>query len=132
MNKIRAAIKGIAGYVPEYILDNDELSRMVDTSDEWITQRVGIKERRILKDKDKATSYMAIRAVRSLLEKTNTDPQDIDLLVVPTITSDMRFPSVSNLVCDNLGITTALNFDLSAACSGFIYGLETVSRMIET
>jgi 3-oxoacyl-[acyl-carrier-protein] synthase-3 len=131
MTKINAAITGIGGYVPDYILDNDELSRMVDTSDEWITQRVGIKERRIMKEKGKATAYMAYRAVKELLEKTNTDPKEIDLLVVPTITTDMRFPCAANLVCDMLGISI-LNFDLAAACSGFIYGLETVSRIIES
>lgn len=132
MTKIRAAITGVGGYVPDYILDNDELSHMVDTSDEWITQRVGIKERRILKEKGKATAFMATQAIKELLKKTGTDPQEIDLLVLPTITADMRFPSASNLTCDALGITKALNFDLAGACSGFIYGLEVVSRLIES
>ncbi|MBN1949673.1 MAG: ketoacyl-ACP synthase III [Bacteroidales bacterium] len=132
MTSIKAAITGVGGYVPDYILNNAELSRMVDTSDEWITQRVGIKERRILKEEGKATSFLAINAIKELLKKTNTEPGEIDLLVVSTITGDMRFPTVSNLVCKELGMTTALNFDLSAACSGFVYGIETVSRMVES
>lgn len=132
MTKINAAITGVGGYVPDYILNNDELSKMVDTSDEWITQRVGIRERRILKEKGKATSYLASKAVQELLKKTNTDPQEVDLLVLSTVTSDMRFPSSSNLVCDEVGLSKAFHFDLAAACSGFIYGLETVSRMIES
>lgn len=132
MIKIRAAITGVGGYVPDYILDNLELSKMVDTSDEWIMQRIGIKERRILKEPGKATSDLAVRAISELLEKTNTDPQDIDLLVCPTITADMNFPSTANIIGYKLGLTKALTFDISAACSGFIYGLEIVSRMIES
>jgi 3-oxoacyl-[acyl-carrier-protein] synthase III len=132
MTKIRAAITGVGGYVPEYILNNEELSHMVDTSDEWITQRVGIKERRILKEKGKATSDMAVNAIKELLEKTNTPPEEVDLLVCSTITADMFFPSTANLIGYKLGLTNAFNFDLSAACSGFIYGLETVSRLIES
>jgi 3-oxoacyl-[acyl-carrier-protein] synthase-3 len=132
MTKIRAAITGVGAYVPDYILNNDELSRMVDTSDEWITQRVGIKERRILKEKGKATSDMAVNAISQLLEKTGTSPEEIDLLVIPTITADMRFPATSNLVGEKLGLKNAFNFDISAACSGFLYGLEIVTRFIET
>ncbi len=132
MSKIRAAITGVGGFVPGYILNNDELSRMVDTSDEWITQRVGIKERRILKEPGKATAYLGTMAIRELLEKTQTRPEEIDLLICPTITSDMRFPATANLIGEELGLVNAFNFDLSAACSGFIYGLETVSRMIES
>ncbi|MBN1115606.1 MAG: ketoacyl-ACP synthase III [Bacteroidales bacterium] len=132
MSKIRAAITGVGGYVPDYRLDNDELSQMVDTSDEWIMQRIGIKERRILKEKGKATSDLAVRAITELLEKTNTDPSAIDLLVCPTITSDMPFPATSNIITHKLGLKNAFNYDISAACSGFIYGLEIVSRMIES
>ena len=132
MSKIRAAITGVGGYVPDYILTNEELSRMVDTSDEWITQRVGIKERRILKEKGKATSDLAANAIIELLKKTNTDPKDVDLLVVPTITADMFFPSAANLAGYKTGLVNAYTFDINAACSGFIYGLELVSRLIES
>jgi 3-oxoacyl-[acyl-carrier-protein] synthase-3 len=132
MTNIRAAITGVGAYIPDYILNNEELSRMVDTSDEWITQRVGIKERRILKEKGKATSDLAVNAIHDLLSKTNTDPLSVDLLVVSTITADMRFPSTSNLAGDKAGLKNALNFDLAAACSGFIYGLEVVTRLIES
>ncbi|MBN1598375.1 MAG: ketoacyl-ACP synthase III [Bacteroidales bacterium] len=130
MSKINAAITGVGGYVPDYILDNNELSTLVDTSDEWITQRVGIKERRILKDKNKATSDMAVIAIQQVLEKTGTSPEEVDLLICPTITADMGFPSTSNIIGDKLGLKNAFNFDLSAACSGFIYGLEVSGRMI--
>jgi 3-oxoacyl-[acyl-carrier-protein] synthase III len=132
MTKIRAAITGVGGYVPEYILNNDELSRMVDTSDEWITQRVGIKERRILKEKGKATSDMAVNAINELLRKTNTSPEQIDLLICATITPDLLFPSTSNIIGDKARLKNAFNFDISAACSGFVYGLEIVSRMVES
>jgi 3-oxoacyl-[acyl-carrier-protein] synthase-3 len=132
MIKVRAAITGIGGYVPDYILTNDELSKMVDTSDEWITQRVGIKERRILRGKNKATSDLAANAILQLLKKTHTAPEDIDLLVIPTITPDMAFPSTANLAGFKAGLVNAFNFDLAAACSGFIYGIEVVSRLIES
>jgi 3-oxoacyl-[acyl-carrier-protein] synthase-3 len=132
MTKIRAAITGVGGYVPDYILNNEELSRMVDTSDEWITQRVGIKERRILKEKGKGTSDLAANAIKDLLAKTNSKPEDIDLLVCATITGDMSFPSTANIIGYKVGLVNAFNFDLNAACSGFIFGLETVSRMIES
>ncbi len=132
MTKVRAAITGVGGYVPDYILTNEELSHMVDTSDEWITQRVGIKERRILKEKGKATSDLAANAIRQLLEKTHTAPEEIDLLVVPTITADMAFPSAANLAGYKAGLINAFNFDLNAACSGFIYGIELVSRLVES
>jgi len=132
MTKIRAAITGVGGYVPDYILTNDELSKMVDTSDEWIMQRVGIKERRILREKGKATSDLASNAIRQLLQKTNTDPKDIDLLIFSTITPDMRFPSAANMTGYNVGLINAFTFDLNAACSGFIYGLEVTSRLIES
>ncbi len=132
MTKIRAAITGVGGYVPEYILDNHELSRMVDTSDEWIMQRIGIRERRILKEKGKATSYMASKAVKELLKKTGTDPLDIQLLICATVTSDMHFPATGNLVSDKVGLVNAFSFDLSAACSGFVFALETGRRYIES
>jgi 3-oxoacyl-[acyl-carrier-protein] synthase III len=132
MAKIRAAITGVGGFVPDYILNNEELSRMVDTSNDWIMQRVGIKERRILKDKDKATSDLAVLAIEDLLKKTKTNPEDIDLLLCPTITPDFVFPSTSNLIGQKAGLKNAFNFDISAACSGFIYGLEIASRMIES
>lgn len=132
MGNIRAAITGVGGYVPDYVLDNLELSQMVDTSDEWIMQRIGIKERRILKEEGKATSDLAIRAVQELLEKTNTAPEAVDMLIVPTITSDMPFPSTANIVGHKLGLVNAFTTDISAACSGFLYGLEICSKMIES
>lgn len=132
MTKLRAAITGVGGYVPDYILDNNELSKMVDTSDEWITQRVGIRERRIMKEEGKATSDMGVRAINELLSKTNTDPLEIDLLVCPTISGDMAFPSTANLIAEKAGLKNAFNFDLAAACSGFIYGLEVACRLVET
>lgn len=132
MIKIRAAIKGVQGYVPDYVLTNDELSRMVDTSDEWIMQRIGIKERRILREEGKATSDMAAQAVKGLLKKTNTDPKDIDLIICSTISGDMHFPSTSNLISHKTGLINAWGFDLAAACSGFIFGLETATNFIES
>ena len=132
MNKIRAAITGVGGYVPEYRLTNDELSTMVDTSDEWIMQRIGIRERRILKGKDKATSYMGIKAVQELLTKTGTDPNDVELLITATITPDMVFPSTSNIISHKTGMKNAWSFDLTAACSGFLFALETGANFIES
>jgi 3-oxoacyl-[acyl-carrier-protein] synthase III len=131
MTKIRAAITGVGGYVPDYVLDNFELSRMVDTSDEWIMQRIGIKERRILKEKGKATSDMGARAVKQLLEKTGTDPEEVDFLICPTITPDMSFPSTANLIANKTGLKNTFNYDIAAACSGFLFALETASRFIE-
>jgi len=132
MEKIRAAITGIHAWVPEYRLDNHELSRMVDTSDEWIMQRVGIRERRILKGEGLGTSDMGEMAVRGLLEKTHTDPLDIDLLICATITPDMLFPATANIISDKAGIKNAFSFDLGAACSGFIFALQTATSYIET
>lgn len=132
MSGIKAAITGVGGYLPSYVLNNDELSKMVDTSDEWIMQRIGIKERRILKDKSKATSYMGAKAVKDLLEKTGTDPLDIQLLVCATITSDMHFPATANIISEKAGLTNAFSFDINAACSGFVFGLETCRRFIES
>lgn len=132
MNKIRAAITGIEAFLPDYRLTNDELSRMVDTSDEWIMQRIGIKERRILKGKGLATSDMGAEAVKRLLSKTKTNPDDIELILVATVTPDMVFPSTACVIADKVGIRKAWGFDLSAACSGFIYTLQTASQFIET
>ncbi len=132
MNKIRAAIKGIGGYVPPDILDNFELSRMVDTSNEWIMQRIGIKERRILKEKGKATAYMGTKAIKELLKKTNTAPEEIDFLICGTITPDMPFPAVAQIICDKAGLINAYGYDINAACSGFVFALETGRRFIES
>ncbi len=130
MTNIRAAITGVDAWLPEYRLTNHELSEMVDTSDEWIMQRIGIKERRILKEKGKATSDMGTKAVKGLLKKTGTDPKDIDLIIVATITPDMNFPSTANLIAHKAGLKNSWGFDLSAACSGFLFGLETANRMV--
>lgn len=130
--KITAAITGVGAYLPEYILDNFELSRMVDTSDEWIMSRIGIKTRHILKGEGKGTSFMAVNAVNDLLEKTGVDPMDIDMVICATVTPDMFFPATANLVCDKVGMKKAFGYDLSAACSGFLFGLTTASQFIET
>lgn len=130
MSKITAAITGVQGYLPDYILTNEELSKIVDTSDEWITSRTGIKERRIMKDG--ASSDMAVGAVEGLLKKTNTRPEEIDLVILATVTPDYPFPSTANVLCDKVGMKNAWGYDLIAACSGFIYGLATGSQFIET
>ena len=130
MSKIAAGITGIHGWVPEYRLTNDELSTMVETSDEWIMQRIGIKERRIMKEG--ATSDMGIKAVEGLLKKTGISPDDIELLICATITSDHPFPSTANLITDKVGIKNAWSYDLNAACSGFLYALETAANFIQS
>lgn len=132
MTKIHAAITGVGGYVPDYILTNKELETMVDTNDEWITSRTGIKERRILKGEGLGTSYMGTQAVKQLLQKTNTDPKTIDLIIFATVTPDMPFPATANLVADQVGATNAFSYDISAACSGFIYALTTGAKFIES
>jgi 3-oxoacyl-[acyl-carrier-protein] synthase-3 len=132
MHKITAAITGVQGYVPDYILTNRELETMVDTTDEWITSRTGIRERRILKGKEKGTSVMGIEAVKGLLKKTNTDPKDIDLLICATVTPDMQFPATANIIADAVGAVNAFNYDINAACSGFIYSLVTAAKFIES
>ncbi len=129
---LRAKISGVAGFVPEDRLTNEMLSKMVDTTDEWITSRTGIKERRILKGEGLGMSFMAVKAVELLLKKTNTAPEEIDVVICTTITQDMLLPSVANLVCYHVGMKNAWGFDLQAACSGFLYGLETVSKFIES
>jgi len=130
MSKIHAAITGVQGYVPEYILTNKELETMVDTNDEWITTRTGIQERHILKGKDKGTSVMGIEAVRGLLQKTNTDPSEIELVICATVTPDMLFPDTANIIAHAVGIKDAYCFDVSAACSGFLYALTTGAQFI--
>jgi 3-oxoacyl-[acyl-carrier-protein] synthase III len=132
MEKIRAAITGIHGWVPEYRLTNHELSKMVDTSDEWIMQRVGIKERRILKGEGLGSSDLGEKAVSGLLIKTNTSPEDIDLLICSTVTPDMLFPATANIISDKCGIKNAFSFDLNAACSGFIFALQTGAAYVES
>jgi 3-oxoacyl-[acyl-carrier-protein] synthase-3 len=132
MSKIRAAITGIQGYVPEYILTNAELETMVDTNDEWITTRTGIKERRILKGEKQGTSVIAAEAVKGLLEKTNTDPKDIDMILCATVTPDRLFPATANIIADKVGAINSFSFDMAAACSGFLYALATGSQFIET
>lgn len=131
MEKITAAITGVGGYVPDYILDNEELSRMVDTSDEWIMSRIGIKTRHILKGEGIGTSYMGAKAVKDLLEKTNTDPSEIQLIICATVTPDMFFPSTANIISYKAGINNAFAFDVSAACSGFLFALQTGAKYIE-
>ena len=132
MAKIRAAITGVGAYLPEYRLTNEELSTMVDTSDEWIMQRIGIRERRILREKGKATSDMGAEAVKMLLKKTNTSPDEVDLLICATITPDMPFPATANIIAHKVGIHNAWSFDLNAACSGFIFALSTGVQFIES
>lgn len=128
----RAAITGVQGYVPDYVLTNQELETLVDTSDEWITSRTGIKERRILKGEGKGTSVMGAAAVKGLLEKTQTDPEEVDLIICATVTPDMVFPATANIISAEVGAVNAFSYDLSAACSGFIYALTTASQFIET
>lgn len=132
MTQIRAAITGIQGYVPEYVLTNEELAKLVDTNDEWITSRTGIKERRILKGEGLGTSHMAAEAAKQLLEKKNINPLDIDFIIVATVTPDYMFPSTANLVGEMIGATNAYGFDISAACSGFLYALSTATKFIES
>jgi 3-oxoacyl-[acyl-carrier-protein] synthase-3 len=132
MSKIRAAITGVGGYVPDYILTNKELESMVETTDEWITSRTGIKERRILKGENQGVSVMAIEAVKRLLAKTNIDPKEIDLIIFATVTADMTFPASANIVATAVGAINAFSYDLGAACSGFLYGLTTGASFIES
>lgn len=132
MGKITAAITGVGAYLPDYILDNFELSKMVDTSDEWIMSRIGIKTRHILKGEGLGTSHLGEHAVRDLLEKTGVDPMDIDMVICATVTPDMFFPSTANLICHKVGMKKAFGFDVSAACSGFMFALSTGSKFIET
>ncbi len=128
----KAAITGIHGYVPDYVLTNAELERMVDTNDEWITSRTGIKERHILKGEGMGSSHMGAKAVAGLLEKLNIKPEEVDLLICATTTPDYVFPCTANLICDMVGIRNVGSFDIQAACSGFLYALTVGSQFIET
>jgi len=132
MTKIRAAITGIQGYVPPYILTNQELEKMVDTSDEWILSRTGIRERHILKGEGLGTSDMGAEAVKALLTKTGTAPEEIGMLICATVTPDMMFPATANIISDKAGIKNAFSFDMNAACSGLLYAIVTASKFIET
>ncbi|MFI5204080.1 MAG: beta-ketoacyl-ACP synthase III [Flavobacteriales bacterium] len=132
MSKLRAAITGVAHYVPETLLTNHDLEKFLDTSDEWILSRSGIKQRHILKDPTKATAFLAVEAGKKLLQKTNTKPEDIELLILTTATPDHQFPATANIVAYELGLKNAWSFDLMAACSGFLYTLFTASRFIES
>ena len=132
MGKINAVITGVGGYVPDYILNNEELSRMVDTTDEWITTRVGIKERRILTEEGLGTSYLARKAAKQVIQKTGVDPDTIDALIVTTTTPDYKFPSTASIVLGKLGLKNAFAFDFSAACCGFLYTLDVAASMIQS
>lgn len=132
MGKINAVITGVGGYVPDYILNNEELSRMVDTTDEWITTRVGIKERRILTEEGLGTSYLVRKAAKQLIQKTGVDPDTIDALIVTTTTPDYKFPSTASIVLGKLGLKNAFAFDFSAACCGFLYTLDVAASMIQS
>ncbi|MCK9451418.1 MAG: ketoacyl-ACP synthase III [Bacteroidales bacterium] len=132
MNKIHAAITGIHAWVPEYILYNSELEKMVDTTDEWIVSRTGIKERHILRGEGQGTSVLGTEAVKGLLEKTGTKPEEVDMLICATVTPDMQFPATANIISHNCGIKNAFSFDLNAACSGLLYALVTASKFIQS
>ncbi|MEY3367502.1 MAG: hypothetical protein RI973_657 [Bacteroidota bacterium] len=132
MSNIKACITGIQGYVPDYVLTNAELEKMVDTNDEWIFTRTGIRERHILKDPGLATSDLGVEAVRGLLEKTNTAPEEVELVICATVTPDMMFPDTANLIAYKLGMKNAFTFDLGAACSGFLFALTTGAKFIES
>lgn len=131
MDKLRAMVTGIHGYVPEYRLTNKELESLVDTNDEWIMSRTGIKERRILKGENQGTSVLGIEAVKGLLEKTGTDPMDIELIICATVTPDMPFPATANIIADKVGAKNSFSFDIGAACSGFLYALQLGAQFIQ-
>ena len=132
MGKINAIITGVGGYVPDYILNNEELSRMVETSDEWIMARVGIKERRILVEEGLGTSYMARKAAKQLIQKTGVSPDSIDALILATSTADYKYPSTASIVLGKLGLKNAYAFDFWAACCGFLYALDQAAMMIQS
>ena len=132
MGKINAAITGVQGYVPEYVLTNKELETLVDTNDEWIVSRTGVKERRILKEEGKGSSELGTQAIKGLLAKTNTSAEEIDLIICATATPDMVFPSTACIIANNVGAKKAFAYDLMAACSGFLFALSTASKFIET
>ena len=131
MGTIKAAIKGVGGFVPEYRLTNAELEKMVDTNDEWIQSRTGIQERRILKGA-KGTSDLAAGAIQNLLEKTNTDPAEVDLLICATTTPDRIVPDTATGICYKTGLVNAMAFQLNAACSGFIFAITTAAKFVES
>ena len=132
MGKVRAIITGVGGYVPDYVLNNEELSRMVETNDEWIMTRVGIKERRILTEEGLGTSYMARKAAKMVVKKTGVDPDTIDALILTTSTADYQFPSTASIVLGKLGLKNAYAFDFWGACCGFLYSLDTAACLIES
>lgn len=132
MQKIRAAITGVHSWVPEYILDNAQLEKMVDTTDDWIMTRTGIRERHILRGENMGSSYMGAKAVEGLLAKTGTKPEEVELLICATVTPDYAFPATANIIADKCGIKNAWSFDINAACSGFIFTLQTASKFIES
>ena len=132
MEKINAVITGVGGYVPDYILTNDEISKMVDTNDEWIMTRIGVKERHILNEEGLGTSYMARKAAKQLMQRTGSNPDDVDLVIVATSTPDYQFPSIASILCDKLGLKNAFAFDMSAACCGFLYMMETAANFIRS
>lgn len=132
MTQIKAAITGVQGYVPDYVLTNQELETMVETNDEWITSRTGIKERRILKGENQGTSVMAVEAVNGLLKKTDTDPEEVELLICATVTPDLVFPATANVITNKVGAKNAFGYDIGAACSGFLYALTTGAKFIES
>lgn len=132
MEKLHAVITGVGGYVPSYVLTNEEISRMVDTNDEWIMTRIGIKERRILNEEGLGTSYLARKAAKNLMQKTGANPDDITAVILATTTPDYPFPSTASIVCDKLGLKNAFAFDLQAACSGFLYAMEMAASLIES
>jgi len=131
MDKLRAKVSGIHGYVPEYRLTNKELESLVDTNDEWITSRTGIKERRILKGENQGTSVLGVGAVQGLLEKTATDPLEIDLIICATVTPDMPFPATANIIAEKVGAKNSFSFDVGAACSGFLFALQVGAQFIQ-
>jgi 3-oxoacyl-[acyl-carrier-protein] synthase-3 len=131
MDKIRAAITGIYGWVPEYVLTNEELAMMVDTNDEWIMTRTGIKERRIQREPGLGTSDIGAPAVQGLLEKTGIKPEEVDLLICATVTPDYAFPATANIISDKCGLKNAWSFDINAACSGFLFALQTGAQFIQ-
>src|SRR3989339_170328 len=132
MTKIKAAITGVGGALPEYILTNEELSKMVDTTDEWIMTRIGIRERRIIREEGKGSSDVGAAAVNELLLKTKTKHEEIDLLICATVTPDHQFPSTANIISDKTGIKNAFSFDINAGCSGFLFALITGSKYVES
>ncbi|MDD4149980.1 MAG: beta-ketoacyl-ACP synthase 3, partial [Bacteroidales bacterium] len=132
MAQIKAAITGIGAYVPPYVLTNEEIAKMVDTTDEWIMERIGIRERHILLEEGKATSDMATEAVKQLLEKTGTSADEVDMLICGVVTPDMQFPATANIICDKVGIKNAFGYDVNAGCSSFLFALITASKFVES